>query len=260
MDQYVNSALEKAGQHLEPALKTAKETVTKAHKTIREDVMPEISRAGSKAYEHVSDTPKHMDKAHSVLHNVVSPLFDTVHRVSPEQAKQLPRHPVDRLLLIIVILFVLYHTSGIIVRLIKLSKTLTNFSLWITGWLLYLFVKLPLKIVRRVVFFWLWLGTFFGCCGLCCRQREKKDNGKEPGSSKSAVVKDVTVDEVAELLAKAQKEGKLQACAKQLADGAKKDKVLTTGAPKLKGKKVPKDVLKKAFSKYKDLDVKKLGL
>lgn len=58
---------------------------------------------------------------------------------------------------------------------------------------------------------------------------------------------------------KAKEKGKLSDGVARLADAAKSGKPLQ--APEeVKGKEVKKDVLKKALSKYKEVDQKKLGL
>lgn len=270
VDQYVSPALEKANVHLEPALKTAKETFSAAEKKIREDVVPELKRQGSKAYDTVADAPTHVEKAQSALHNLVSPVFDTVHRVAPEHSKELPRHPVDRLLLLIVCLFVAYHLLFWHFRALKITYFLTKLAVKLT-WLVFRMCMIPFYVAWRIFCFFVWVFTLFGCCGkvggrskakelATAAEKQGKKNGsgkEEPKTNGSAAT--TTAAEISDLLEAAKKEGKLEAAAKELVKKVKSGQALT--APKkLKDKKVTKDACTKAFAKFKELDTKKLGL
>merc|ERR1719437_58243 len=111
------------------------------------------------------------------------------------------------------------------IRFLKLNITVTKLAV---------FVLLPIRICLRVINFFLWIFTFFGCCGLCCRSKPKKEpatpaptttNGKSDKTNGPA--KDVTIEELTSLLEKAKGENKLQALAKQLVDGAKSGKAMT---------------------------------
>merc|ERR1712187_714734 len=115
--------------------------------------------------------------------------------------------------------------------------------------------------------FFLWIFTFFGCCGLCCRRKKiaepttapTKTNGKTDAKT-NGPVKEASLEELADLLDKAKKSNKLEAAAKELVKKTKNGEVLT-GPPTMKGKKATKETVKKALQKYpKELDLKKLGI
>merc|ERR1712187_47636 len=94
------------------------ETVSKVDKTIREDAMPRLNSAYNQAYEDISTHgPKRLHQVHSVIYKLTAPFFDHAERASPEHSKEMPKLVVDRVLLLIIILFILYQSLWIVARL-----------------------------------------------------------------------------------------------------------------------------------------------
>jgi len=239
--------VQSARPHMDTALKSAKTAYGSAVE------MAGVARTQTGvAFDHVSTlagkTPDH-------LHTVLDPAFVALQKVSPKHHHVLPKKPLDRLLLICIILFFTYNFWPIVRLGIQLLAFVTKLALMIG-------IKLPFKVTTTAMSWSFFFGTGFYVCGLCRRKAGDNKTGKKSADAKSEPKKGskvATEKELTTLLDKAKEKGKLSDGVARLADAAKSGKPLQ--APEeVKGKEVKKDVLKKALSKYKEVDQKKLGL
>jgi hypothetical protein len=194
-------------------------------------------------------TPGHVD-------TVTAPIFETIKKASPRHHRILPKKPIDRLLLIIFIGLFIYNFWF----LVKIAKKVVKMVLKLA---ISLGVKLPFKITTTGLSWSIFFGTGFYMCGLC-RRRKGADSNKKEADAKSApkkngATKPATEKELTEMLNSAKEKKKLDDGVTRLASAAKSGTTLK--APEhMKGKEVKKDVLKKVLAKFKEVDVKKLGL
>lgn len=233
--------IDQASVHVNPVLASA----SKAYG----DAAPTVRQHSTLAWGHASTLAS---KVPELLHKVVDPVFVAFTAATPKHGKSLPKDPIDRLLLICFVAFVAYN-SFFVFRIV-----------WWIGMrllviVLSLFVKLPLKLTKMWFSWGFFFGTGFYVCGLC---RPKKSSSKKVADAKAApksTSKPATVEELGAMLQKAHEKGKLNDGVTRLVTAAKTGKPLS--APEeMKGKPVNKDVLKKALGKFKEVDIKKLGL
>jgi hypothetical protein len=263
MEQYVNPAWDKASVHLEPAMKKVRDTYDTHLKPVQDNVLPALKRSSSQAFDAIAESPKHVEKAHSVVGDVMARVFDSLARVAPAHAKSLPTDPMDRLLTLLLAAFVIYNLFFVFLRLARWTFYLVRLKLKIAfkGGVVF-----PLKTLRMALRTFLFFATGFYCCGLCRSKKsaqankvDKTDKAGEADAKKEPKKKGTPASaaELAELLTLAQKEKKLEAAAQNLAKLEKNGTVMSN--PKhMAGKTVTKEALKKAIGKFKELDIKKL--
>lgn len=257
VDQYVSPALETAKIYANPAIETVAKTYASAAETVETQVVPTLKPHLSKTYELVTgvynDSPQHIGRLHAMAQKLLDPVFILVAKAAPRHKDILPKHPVDRLLLLVCMAVIAYHLAfwmKLVLRIVlKLSK-------WASTVLYRLGFKLPLKVTGKTISWSFWFGTGFYVCGLCKSRKKKlpEGNGKKNGVHQKA-----TVAEVVELLEKSKKKGKLPEGVKSLCKTSKSGTTLSS-PDEMKGKTVPKEVLKQACAKFKDVDMKKLDL
>jgi len=244
----VQPHVESARPHMDTALKSAKTAYGSAVE------MAGVAQTQSGvAFDHVSSlagkTPDH-------LHTMLDPAFVALQKASPKHHHVLPKKPFDRFLLICIALFFVYNFWFIVPIGMKLLALVTKLAVKIG-------IKLPFKVTATAISWSFFFGTGFYVCGLC-RRREAADNktGKKSADAKAEPKKGskaATEKDLITLLDKAKEKGKLSDGVARLAEAAKSGKPLQ--APEeVKGKEVNKNVLKKALSKYKEVDQTKLGL
>jgi len=241
--------------HMDTALKTVKTAYGSALEVAR--VVREKSGA---ALDHVSTlagkTPDHLD-------SLLDPAFVALKKASPNHHHVLPKKPVDRLLLICIFLLFVYNFWFVVRIGTKLFTLASKLAIKIG-------IKLPFKVATTTASWSFFFGTGFYVCGLC-RKRKAADakTNKKSSDKKSADAdaksepkkgsKPATEKDLVQMLDKAKEKGKLNDGVQRLVDASKSGKPLQ--APEeMKGKDVKKDVLKKALAKYKEIDMKKLGL
>jgi hypothetical protein len=235
--------VDQASVHVNPLLDSATKAYGTAAKHVEVTVVPTVRQTTDLAYGHAttaaSAIPKH-------LNTVLEPLFAAFSAATPKHAKSLPKDPIDRLLLICFVAFLAYNLFFIVRILVKIATKC--FVL-----VLSIFVKLPLKLTKMWISWGFFFGTGFYVCGLCRSKKSSKTDAKA-GASKPATAKELET-----MLQKAQDKGKLNDGVTRLVTAAKSGKPLN--APEeMKGKVVSKDMLKGALKKFKDVDIKKLGL
>lgn len=258
--KHVGPLVKQAEPHVDtamahPHVKTAVETAKQAAAALDTHVLTKLKQSPTVVQGHVdtvvSKTPEH-------LQTVLDPVFDTVGTAAPKHRNILPKGAIDRLLLLCVSLVVSYYSFFIGLRLTMIAIRIC-FKLGI---------KLPWWFTSTVMSWGFWFGTGFYVCGLCRKRKaaEASSNGKANGkaqakaeSKKSATSKPATEKELVTMLEKTKEKGKLNDGVARLVAAAKENKSLQ--APEdMRGKQVSKDVLKKALSKFKEVDIKKLGL
>jgi len=285
VNDYVKPGMEYAKVYINPAMETAMSTYDVAAKTMQSDVLPVLMQGTNQAYGHVavavSDAPMHFAFIKARLGDFIEPIFKAVHKAAPRHQQSLPKHPVDRVLFLVLLAVALYYLIRVSSRV---SWTSLRVVVRVVGKLfviLYHSIIIPLKILSKTLGLTICCATGFYCCRLCRRRRKKAEkngvhaNGKANGkvdtksaskdakTTKAEPAKDdkanqVTAKEISALLDKAKAKGKLAEGVKQLLKTAKDGKTLTT--PKeLEGKRVPKDLLKQVAGRYKELDLKSLG-
>lgn len=256
LEQHVYPALEKAQVALEPHLKTAKDQYTIHSKKISEEHVPAIQKQIGQAYDTVPNMMKLKQQAIDGIHWALDPVFETVKVFAPQH--DLPKNPVDRFILLIVCLFVTHQFISFCLMLFYPVFAVFKFLFR----LIWKVVSFKVNLLLTVLNIHITLVTCCRCCGLCRRKKAKDLAGKAEkanGAKETNGASAATVSEIDKLLETAKKENKLTECAKKLAKYVESGKVMTQ--PKhMSGKKVTKDVVLKACSKYKEIDVKKIGL
>jgi len=261
IEQYVTPLLEKARPHVDtlratagPAMTTAQETLTQ----VTEQHIPAARDAGSKALSSIPGiVSDQVGTAKERLACLMAPVFSFLEKVSPKSRTILPKSTVDRVLLLICSFFVLLYGFYVMKFSLKITIKVTWFSL---SKALLLTVKLPLRLAIMAISWGLYFLTCFGCCGLCRRKKKTAVNGK--ADQKKAEQKKATAEEIVELLKRANEKKKLESAVKVFCGVAGKG--TTMDAKKfgdvVDGKTLDKDVLRKAASTFKELDLKKFGL
>jgi hypothetical protein len=237
LNQHFHPNVEKAKVSLAPHMDTAKAHFDTVMSRVHGDVLPAVQNAFAKAPEHVNAARKSVDA------NLDS-LVETITRASPELRRTIPTHAFDRLCLMLVVLIAVYVSLIVFRRVLRVVYGTVR-----------LVARLAWTLFGMVTSWAFFFGTGFYCCCLCRRRGS-------PGSSKkqeAAVAKAVTAKELVALLESAKKEKKLQPAVQQLVKSCKNGKALSS--PKhLDGKIVCKDILKDALGKFKEIDIKKVGL
>jgi len=258
VDKHVTPAMEKAMDMAAPMLASARESYATATATLHKDYLPLLHEKKEQVIAHAAHGPTYLQKAREAVKSGVDPVFKFLAAVSPRRRWFLPQNPVDRVLFLGMLVVLLYY-------FVRISYTMMGFMLKLVLTLMRFaspFITVPWRIVTGVLSWWLWLGTCFYCCGMCRSKRKVDALKKQSSNSKSNgnESKDAaTLAQVQSLLENAKKENKLPAAAKQLGVLAKSGKTLSN--PKdLEGKIITKEILKKALTKYKEVDVKKLDL
>jgi hypothetical protein len=276
--KHVAPAVEAIKKQAEPHLEKARiqEHVNLAHAKIREVVDPAVSTARAKAGEvlpavqqlkdkmlaQASAVPEHFSLLEDKVGKVIAPAFEFAAKASPEHAKSLPTATLDRVLYLVVLFVVSYYVFLFFAKFVLM--TTLRISTKVTSVFLKLLVVLPLKIILRLVNLALWFSTCFYCCGLCRRKSkpiETQDaKQKEQKAAKAGKKEKATVEEVQQLLEASKKKGKLDDAVKLLCAKEKECKPLEGKAfpENVRGKIVDKEILKKAFGKFKEIDMKKL--
>jgi hypothetical protein len=241
---YINPALEEvskaygtATKHVEVVVPTVKQSAALAFST--------FSLSASSVF---SSIPGH-------LHKVLDPVFAAFSKASPQHGHVLPQDPVDRLLLIVVLLFVGYNMFFVVRLLLKVATRLT-------GVVTFLGLRVPLRVAGFIISYCFWIVTGFYVCGLCRKRKndsKKSDPSKADAKAEPKKSKPCSTDELVSMLKKTQEKGKLNDGVTRLVTAAQSGKPLT-GPEEVKGKHVTKDALKKALGKFKEVDIKKLGL
>jgi len=266
IDQHMAPVLEKASIHLAPVMKMVSEQYEKASGALHSDVLPKLKTYRAQAYD------KHVVAQLFLDQRLLAPMFDSFARVAPDHAASLPQSSLDRVFFLLVAAFLLYNAVFLGRKMLQLAFFVLRICFKSTWKLFSVLVLLPIAICFKILGFFLWIGTGFHCCGLCTRKskasklsdaasktKDDKNGKKEAGKKEDNDVKDATVAEITTLLENAKKEKKLEAAAKQLAGLVKSGKAMST--PKsMANKKVTKDVLTKACAKFKEVDIKKLGM
>lgn len=245
LDQYVSPAIDKANVHAAPFMETAKVHYGTAAKTWETQVLPTLQG-------HIAEAPKHLGKAQAAANTLLDPIFGAFAKVAPTYRDLLPSHPVDRVLLLTIFAFVAFSVTVVSLRVARVAWSLFYgvFKLaWVVFW----------GLTSRVLGWSFFLGTGFYFCGLCRRRSGAKAKGLQEKADKSSAKTKATVKELVKMLETFKKDKKLTPAAKQLADLAKSGKAMTT--PKeLSGKTATKEAVKEALSKFKEIDVKAMGL
>jgi hypothetical protein len=224
------------------------------------DVVPALQKLKGQMSANANAVPEYLSVVETKIGNVIAPLFDFLANASPVHAKSLPQTTWDRVLFLVVGILVFYYVSlfllkCLLVTMLRLARMLTSFVLKVA-------IILPLRITLRLVGLTIWFSTCFYCCGLCRRKSkpvEEKEGGKA-NAGKTAKKEKATVEEVQQLLEASKKKGKIDDAVKLLCTKEKECKPLEEKSfpENVRGKFVDKDILKKAFGKYKEIDMKKL--
>lgn len=190
--------------------------------------------------------------ATETVESVVAPIFNLAKKVSPKRRAILPKRTVDRLLLLVVCLVVLIFCLYALKLSMKIAFKTALFSLKKA---FALAIKLPLKLALACTRWALHVLTCCSCCGLCGRKKQSTPVGKTDTPT-------ATLEDVSELLKRAKAKDKLESAVTRLSQMAEKGTVMDKkGFGEVgDGKRVDKSVLKKAAAKFKELDLKKLGL
>jgi len=272
--EYVQPMLKHAQPHLDKAAEVKDQCV----KAYNEHVAPHVEKHGatayghaSRAYEHASRVPEHLTRFQEASEAAVDKIFQVVGGLVPEHRHLIPSAFGDRLL---VLLFAIIFVSNVVVIARFLLKVLFKVGTKSTSIILRYFVFLPLKIVlwpvRLVLSLYIRTVTCCFCCGLCRKRKAEaaaaapngaatKENGTTPEKPKG----NATADELIAFIkdTKDKKKVPIGDVVKQLVEASKTGKpVNPKNYPKLQGKTITKDVLKKALAKFPEVDVKKLKL
>merc|ERR1712129_681966 len=160
-----------ARPHMDTALKSAKTAYGSAVE------MAGVARTQTGvAFYHVSTLA---GKAPDHLHTVLDPAFVALQKVSPRHHHVLPKKPLDRLLLICVILFFTYNFWPIVRLGIQLLAFVTKLAITVG-------IKLPFNVTTTAMSWSFFFGTGLYVCGLC-RRRKAGDNktGKKSADAQS---------------------------------------------------------------------------
>lgn len=261
VNQYVKPNWEKAMVYAVPAAASVKDICGKATEAVKKDVLPKLQETSSQAYGAISNGSQHIGKLSALLQIGLNPVFGLIAKIAPKREHQLPENPLDRIILLLVIMLLTYHSCKIGARVFMVSLRIARMLLQT---IIKYAVILPLKLVAKVLNLFLCVSTGFYCCGLCRRKKAKSNAAESPaknqkGDKSSKPVPHATAEEVTRILEKAKKEGKLQEGVKMACKLAKEKHPFK--APKdLEGKLLTKDVLVKALGKFKEIEVKKLDL
>jgi hypothetical protein len=241
--EYVNPALEKAHG---------------AQKHVNDNMLPELQRQTTMVYDQVNPSA-----LTSKVSRIIDPVYVFAGRASPKLAKVLPSDVWDRILLLIIAVISFYY-------FLITTYFLTRKAFWVTktttSLAIQLCIVLPLWLLWQVFRIVLFFATCGFCCGLCSRKKNIPKNGAEKkhknGNDKEAAPKKATAEEIDTLLQGSKKGGKLDSAVNVFVGFAKNGKPLTGKAfpENMKGKLLDVATLKKALSKYKEVDQKKLGL
>lgn len=269
--EYVQPMMKQAQPHLDKAAEVKDQCV----KAYNEHVAPHVEKHGATAYEHAVQVPGHLTRLQEETEAGVDKLFQVVGSLVPEHRHLIPSAFGDRLL---VLFFAIIFVSNVVVITRFLVTVLFKAGTKTTSITIRYFVLLPLKIVLwpvRVV-----LSLFFStvtccfCCGLCKKRKAEaaaapnghatKPNGATPEKPNGATKGNATVDELIAFI-KDTKDKKSKVpigeVVKQLAEASKTGKAVNPKSfPKMQGKTITTDSLKKALAKFPEVDVKKLKL
>jgi hypothetical protein len=235
----LTAAAEPHMDKINPAIDSATKAYKSATEVVQTQVVPTLKQITAMAREGMSSVL-------AKIHVLIDPVFVMFGAASPQHHQVMPQDPLDRVLLVCTLLYLVFHFFFLVPLLFWLAVALG--------------LKLPLKVTKKSLSWGFWFGTGFYVCGLCRKRKasnKSADAKAEP--KKNTASKPATLNELVEMLEKTKAKGKLTDGATRLADAAKNGKPLQ-GPEEMKGKVVSKDVLKKALAKFKEVDMKKLGL
>lgn len=264
IDQYVSPALASAAPHIEAAKTAAAPAhaaALDAYASVTEKHLPALQEACGKAWGSLPGSEA-LSTLEAKVSSFLHPAFAFIAKISPKQARILPKNTIDRVLLIIISMVVMSYFYYVLKFSLKITLKVT----WKTClWAFWAVVALPFRLLRKVIGICLCLSTCGCCCGICRRKQAKSDEkGKSKENGKAAAKKagKATAEEVAALLTESKKKNKLETAAKLLSTVALKGQVMD-GAKfpaEHHGKTIDKETFKKAAKQFKELDLKKLGL
>lgn len=230
-------------QHVYPAMTAANDQFQKTYATLHKEVSPfmNVRQRVTAAYATADD---------AVNAAVLTPVFELLAKMTPRHSHSLPKHTADRCLFLVAAVFGLYVALTCLSVVLRVGFKAAGLTLWLT-------VKVPIKATLMCLGVWFYFVTIFYCCGAC--RSKKAADSKNGGDAKKNGAGSASEKELTKLLGDAQKQKKVQEAAKTLANLVKNGKSMSSPAD-MKGKTIQKDALMKAVAKYKDIDVKKLGL
>jgi len=234
--------------HIDTAFKSAKTAYGSAV-----EMAGVVAEKSSAASDRVSTLAGAMpDQVNSAL----DPAFAALQQASPQHHHVLPKKSIDRVLLICLVIFFVYNFWFIVRLGIKVFVLGMKLGFGIS-------IKLPFKIAKMTASWSFFFCTGFYVCGLCRKRKTaEKKTGKQSADAKSSPKKSskpATEKDLIQLLEKAKEKNKFNDGVSRLVEKAKSGKPLQE-PEEMKGKEIKKDVLKKALAKYKEVDMKKLGL
>jgi len=249
--------METAQVHLDPLFQAAQTHYGTVAVAMERNVLPTLRAGSSQALGSVAEARQKFSHLDSKLGDLLEPVFKVTADVAPKQSSFLPKQPVDRLLLLVAIVVFAYIFAKIALKMALVAGKISIF-------LLRLIVWIPLKLAYKFTGLFFFVVTGFYCFGLCRRKKtlvEKTKGGETKNADKveTKKVAEATLAEVASILEESKKEGSLHARAKKLAAVAKSGKP-SNGIKSIEGKEVSKETLKKALGKFKEVNVKELGL
>eukprot|EP00811_Abedinium_folium_P034705 NODE_7565_length_1567_cov_18.852778.p1 GENE.NODE_7565_length_1567_cov_18.852778~~NODE_7565_length_1567_cov_18.852778.p1 ORF type:complete len:420 (-),score=139.80 NODE_7565_length_1567_cov_18.852778:218-1477(-) len=192
--------------------------------------------------------------------HILDPIFTTAASAAPEHGHFLPKSSIDRMFFIAMVFIIIYFvfrgvlaTLGISFKVVR-GTTRRTFATW-----------------RALIKAWIYCLTFGYFFGFCARRKKKegvtkagkqpKDTGAANGKEKHGKAKPAaTIDDVTAFLNKAKKDGKLDQQAKLAAQHVHSKQAFEASVHNLGNKTLAKDTLVKAAAKFKDLDIKRIGL
>jgi len=242
--------LESARVYVNPALESAMQAYGSATGTL--DIQATVTQSATVASGHAS---RFGSGIRTLLHSLLNPVFDALSTASPHNRGILPKDPVDRLLFACLLFFIGYNFF-FVVRYISFVLVMP-----VTRLLIKLGFTVPWKLTKMWLSWGFWFGTGFYVCGLCKKRKaaagKSADAKAEP--KKNGATKPATETELVQMLEKAKAKGKLTDGVARLVSAAKSGKALQS-PEEMKNKQITKDVLKKALSKFTEVDIKKCGL
>jgi len=249
--------------NLRPHLEStgALDAATSAYSTVKDTVAPHLLKVGGMAYEHTAHAfaaaPSLLSRGRAALEQLLEGIFKLFARVSPDQAEALPKDFYDRIFLLVLCVVVLLN----LYVFTKWAWWLTKLVLRFKKFIMKMFLKPIFKLIRFTLGCVCCMGTCCYCCGLCRKKGSKANGGKAPAAAAktNGVHKKASAAQVTMLLQKSKDKGKLNDGVKTLVKTVKNEEQLKA-PPDMKGMMVTKETLKEALKKFKEVDVKTLGL
>jgi hypothetical protein len=243
----VHTMIQPTMEKVQPVVEACKPYVTQAvnkcttvlqtaHSFAEENVFSEMHSRSSQVFR-------------SLLAKAVDPVFHHFSKLAPQHEPLFPTDPVDRGLLIFVILICIYNGLYFLQFCLKWCVRILRRSTLLSFGVFRFAVWLPLKVLLKLVGFVWWVATGFYCCGLCSRR--KKSNPKSQANGKADGRSIITVEEAVRMLKTAKEKNNINKALKVLAGNVK------SGDPM----KQPKTVEGKCLTKAVLFDAcKKVGV